>query len=86
VRRGDTLVTIADRFGVSLGDLRRWNKISGIRVAAGRRLYVAQPRTASRSSHARRRGASAKPGASASSAPKHPAAHQSSARGASSNR
>ena len=86
VRRGDTLVTIADRFGVSLGDLRRWNKISGIRVAAGRRLYVAQPRTASRSSHARRRGASAKPGASASSGPKHPAAHPSTARRASSNR
>jgi membrane-bound lytic murein transglycosylase D len=45
-RRGDTLVTIADRFGVSLTELRRWNKIpSGIRVAAGRRLRVAEPET-----------------------------------------
>ena len=43
-RRGDTLVTIADRFGVSLTELRRWNRIpSGIRVAAGRRLRVAAP-------------------------------------------
>lgn len=44
VRRGDTLVTIADRFGVSLAELRRWNGIpSGIHVAAGRRLRVAEP-------------------------------------------
>ena len=36
VRRGDTLVTIADRFGVSLSQLRRWNAIpSGIRVCGG---------------------------------------------------
>jgi membrane-bound lytic murein transglycosylase D len=57
VRRGDTLVTIADRFGVSLNQLRRWNKISGIRVEPGRRLHVAEPahvRTATRS---HRRGA-----------------------------
>ena len=39
-RRGDTLVSIADRFGVSLSQLRRWNKLgpSGIRVEAGRTL------------------------------------------------
>ena len=43
-RRGDTLVTIADRFGVSLSQLRRWNNIpSGIRVDAGRRIRVAEP-------------------------------------------
>lgn len=43
-RRGDTLVTIADRFGVSLTELRRWNRIpSGIHVAPGRRLRVAAP-------------------------------------------
>jgi len=42
-RRGDTLVTIADRFGVSLAQLRRWNRLSGIRVAPGRRLRVAEP-------------------------------------------
>jgi membrane-bound lytic murein transglycosylase D len=52
-RRGDTLVSIADRFGVSLDQLRRWNKIpTGIKVAAGTRLHVAEPtpvRTAARS-------------------------------------
>jgi membrane-bound lytic murein transglycosylase D len=50
--KGDTLVTIADRFGVSLDQLRRWNKITGIKVAAGRRLHVAEsanvPRVAAR--------------------------------------
>ena len=41
---GDTLVTIADRFGVSLSQLRSWNGIpSGIRVDPGRRLHVAEP-------------------------------------------
>ena len=51
VRRGDTLVTIADRFGVSLAELRRWNGIaSGIRVAPGRRLHVAEPVVSRRAS------------------------------------
>src|ERR1035438_2852802 len=43
VRKGDTLVTIADRFGVSLNQLRRWNKVTGIKVEPGRRLRVAEP-------------------------------------------
>jgi membrane-bound lytic murein transglycosylase D len=56
VRRGDTLVTIADRFGVSLSQLRNWNGIpSGVRVAAGRRLHVAEPTPVSTSSRHRRR-------------------------------
>jgi peptidoglycan lytic transglycosylase D len=56
VRRGDTLVTIADRFGVSLAQLRRWNRISsGIRVAPGRRLRVAEPVSVRRSSSRHRR-------------------------------
>ena len=56
VRKGDTLITIADRFGVSLAQLRRWNKISegGTRVEPGRRLHVAEPAAAS-SSKARTR-------------------------------
>ena len=46
VRKGDTLVTIADRFGVSLNELRRWNKIPGVKVTPGERLRVAEPASA----------------------------------------
>jgi membrane-bound lytic murein transglycosylase D len=59
-RRGDTLVSIADRFGVSLSQLRRWNNLSGFKVAPGRRLRIAEPAHVVRtrtSSH--RRGATA---------------------------
>jgi membrane-bound lytic murein transglycosylase D len=60
-RRGDTLVSIADRFGVSLDQLRRWNKIpSGIKVEPGRRLHVAETaspqHTAARSRYGKARG------------------------------
>jgi membrane-bound lytic murein transglycosylase D len=58
VRRGETLVTISDRFGVSLNQLRRWNRITGIKVEPGRRLHVADPSTALRTgAHTHRRGA-----------------------------
>ena len=75
-RKGDTLVTIADRFGVSLIELRRWNKIEGVRVEAGRRLHVAEPAGAPRaapssrhrpSSAGKTAESSAKPHESASS-------------------
>jgi membrane-bound lytic murein transglycosylase D len=49
-RKGDTLVTIADRFGVSLDQLRRWNKISDMKVKPGRRLFVAESAHVSASS------------------------------------
>src|SRR6202043_1423508 len=60
-RRGDTLVSIADRFGVSLDQLRRWNKIpSGIKVEPGRRLHVAEtaspPHAAARSRRGKAHG------------------------------
>ena len=60
VRKGETLVTISDRFGVSLNQLRRWNKITGIKVEAGRRLHVADPSAAPRAAAVRthRRGGS----------------------------
>jgi membrane-bound lytic murein transglycosylase D len=65
VRRGDTLVTIADRFGVSLSQLRRWNSIpSGIRVDPGRRLRVAEPAPVRTSSTHRRRSSTAPAGTS----------------------
>jgi membrane-bound lytic murein transglycosylase D len=61
-RRGDTLVTIADRFGVSLAQLRRWNGLTGTtgtKVEAGRRLHVAEPVVQARGTSTRRHHASA---------------------------
>jgi|WetSurMetagenome_2_1015567.scaffolds.fasta_scaffold46816_2 membrane-bound lytic murein transglycosylase D len=55
VRKGDTLVTIADRFGVSLNQLRQWNKIRGSKVSPGRRLHVSDSTSAPRSSAVRGR-------------------------------
>jgi membrane-bound lytic murein transglycosylase D len=56
VRPGDTLVTIADRFGVSIAQLRRWNGIpSGTRVEPGRRLHIAEPASRIRTAVSRRR-------------------------------
>jgi membrane-bound lytic murein transglycosylase D len=42
-RRGDTLVTVADRFGVAVEDLRAWNHLSSNKLTPGRSLYVAEP-------------------------------------------
>ena len=42
-RVGDTLVTIADRFNVSVEDLRRWNHLSSTKIQPKRSLYVSQP-------------------------------------------
>ena len=59
-RRGDTLVSVADRFGVSLNQLRRWNKLpaTGIKVEAGRRLHVAEAARVYRTSSKHRHGSS----------------------------
>ncbi len=89
VRRGDTLVTIADRFGVSLSQLRRWNAIpTGIRVVAGRRLRVAEPTPAGTSTRHRHKtsaegsrtgpvgGSAARKGASGSASGAPSAAHR----------
>ncbi len=43
VRRTDTLITVADRFGVSVEELRRWNHLSSNVVSAGNSLQVAEP-------------------------------------------
>ena len=52
-RRGDTLVTIADRFGVTVQQLRRWNHLRSETVTPGSSLYVAEPAHISESTHAR---------------------------------
>jgi membrane-bound lytic murein transglycosylase D len=57
-RKGDTLVTIADRFGVSLTQLRQWNKLSGIKVEPGRKLRVTEPVATGHSSRGKRHGKS----------------------------
>jgi membrane-bound lytic murein transglycosylase D len=43
MRRKDTLVTVADRFGVTVEQLRAWNHLSSNRVAPGHSLYVVEP-------------------------------------------
>jgi membrane-bound lytic murein transglycosylase D len=43
MRRGDTLITVADRFGVSVEELRRWNHLSSNVVKPGNSLAVAEP-------------------------------------------
>jgi LysM repeat protein len=40
VQRGDTVEGIADRFDVTVIDLRRWNHIAGAHVAKGTRLKI----------------------------------------------
>ncbi len=55
--RGDTLVSVADRFGVSLAQLRSWNHISGTKISAGRHLRISEPAAAS-DTHSRKRAAS----------------------------
>jgi len=73
-RRGDTLVTIADRFGISLSQLRRWNGIqTGTRIEPGRRIRVAEPAPVSRASSSRHRRSSS-PSAATASHSKSPAA------------
>jgi membrane-bound lytic murein transglycosylase D len=43
LRRADTLVTVADRFGVTVEQLRQWNHLTSSKVAPGRSLYVVAP-------------------------------------------
>ena len=43
VQRGDTLVTVADRFDVTPEQLRRWNHLRSAKVVKGQILYVAEP-------------------------------------------
>jgi membrane-bound lytic murein transglycosylase D len=56
-RNGDTLVTIADRFGVSLDELRRWNKLQGVKVEPGKRLRVGEAGNAPRGARTRHHAA-----------------------------
>ncbi|MGC2162465.1 MAG: transglycosylase SLT domain-containing protein [Silvibacterium sp.] len=70
-RRGDTLITIADRFGVTVAQLRRWNHLRGLAVKTGHKLYVAEPAHIHFSSRHKRRQH-----ASSSHRSSHRASHQ----------
>ncbi len=55
MRRKDTLVTVADRFGVTVEQLRRWNHLRSNYVRPGRSLYVVEPIHLASSPRIRRR-------------------------------
>jgi membrane-bound lytic murein transglycosylase D len=58
-RLGDTLVTVADRFNVSVEDLRRWNHLSSSTIKPHRTLDVAQPVHLAPATHVRTKRSSA---------------------------
>ena len=61
IRQGDTLVTVADRFNVSVEQLKDWNSLSSSSsssVRPGRTLYVAEPVRAVATSRSRGRTSS----------------------------
>src|SRR6185437_397157 len=43
VRRGDTVASVADDFGVPADRLRRWNHLKGERLPSGRMLVIYRP-------------------------------------------
>jgi membrane-bound lytic murein transglycosylase D len=71
VRRGDTLVTVADRFGVTVEELRRWNHLSSNVVKPGGSLAVAEPVKLAPVTHVRSKSARGKKSAHATG----PSAH-----------
>jgi membrane-bound lytic murein transglycosylase D len=43
IRRGDTILAVADRFGVPAEKLRQWNRLKGNHLIAGRYLTIFRP-------------------------------------------
>ena len=77
-RRGDTLVTVADRFNVSTEELRRWNGLASSNLRAGHALWVIEPVRLAPSVRLRgRRGGSAFARSRRSSASAHASARSS---------
>jgi membrane-bound lytic murein transglycosylase D len=76
VRRGDTLITVADRFGVSVEELKRWNHLSSNALKPGSSLAVAEPVKLAPVTHVRSKSTRGK----SSSHNATPAVHASSAR------
>jgi membrane-bound lytic murein transglycosylase D len=71
LRHGDTLVTVADRFGVSVEELRRWNRLSSGRVRPGASLAVAEPVKLAPGGRLRSRGARRRSGSHTASSSVH---------------
>jgi membrane-bound lytic murein transglycosylase D len=40
VKKGDHLSVIADKYDVSVNDIKRWNKLKGTKIAVGQRLVI----------------------------------------------
>ncbi len=59
-RRGDTLVTVADRFNITAENLRTWNHLTSSTLTPGRKIYVAEPVRLGPASRSRRKAASSK--------------------------
>jgi membrane-bound lytic murein transglycosylase D len=43
VKRGETLFSIAERYGINVDDLRKWNKVKRNRISVGQRLILHKP-------------------------------------------
>ena len=59
VRHGDTLITVADRFGITVEQLRNWNHMRSTKIAPGHVLNVAEPVRLAPSARGHRRGSHA---------------------------
>jgi membrane-bound lytic murein transglycosylase D len=60
VRHGDTLITVADRFGVSVEQLRRWNHLSSNGLKPGTSIAIAEPVKLAPTAHVRSKAARSK--------------------------
>jgi len=73
MRRGDTLITVADRFGVSVEELRRWNHLSSNLVKPGSSLAVVEPVKLAPVTHVRSRSTRGKKNSHIATLPVHAA-------------
>ncbi|HOH35009.1 MAG TPA: LysM peptidoglycan-binding domain-containing protein, partial [Candidatus Hydrogenedentes bacterium] len=44
IKPGDTLTQLSARYGVSIKDLKEWNKLDGDKILLGQKLRVSPPR------------------------------------------
>jgi membrane-bound lytic murein transglycosylase D len=79
VRHGDTLITVADRFGVSVEELRSWNHLSSNVMTPGKSITVAEPVRLAPGFHAHSRSSRGRSGTHATTSTIHAGSRQSSA-------